>query len=248
MGSRCYVLKTLIIIQARMGSSRLPGKVLMSLGSSIVLDYVVSRCRQVKKVQDVIVATSTLEQDNPIVQWCDKNQVTYSRGSEDDVLLRYYECAKPYKPDYIIRVTGDCPFVDYDLANSVVNTMEQTPADIVLLKGERPRGLEVEMISYSALEHINKFGKEPRHREHVTYYAYEFKHEFLQVELTLPTYLNAPELRITLDTEEDYKLCQAIANHFRGSKLISSQDVVEFLLDHPEVAKINAHIQQKPVV
>jgi spore coat polysaccharide biosynthesis protein SpsF len=241
-------MKALIIIQARMGSSRFPGKVLMPLGSSEVLDYVVSRCNRVRKILDVIVATSTLEQDNPIAQWCEQNQVTYFRGSEDDVLSRYYECAKPYKPDFIIRVTGDCPFVDYNLANTIVNTMEQNPADILILKGERPRGLEVEMISYSALKHINKYGKEPRHREHVTYYAYEYKHEFLHAELTLPAYLNAPELRITLDTEEDYQLCQEIAKHFNYDKLISSQDVVEFLLKTPDVAKLNAHVQQKPVV
>jgi spore coat polysaccharide biosynthesis protein SpsF len=245
---RVISMKTLIIIQARMGSSRLPGKVLMPLGSSIVLNYVVSRCRQVKNVQDVIVATSTLEQDNPIAQWCKQNQVTYFRGSENDVLLRYYDCAKSYKPDYIIRVTADCPFVDYDLANSIVNTMEQNPSDIVILKGERPRGLEVEMISYSALEHINKLGKEPRHREHVTYYAHEFPHNFQQTQIKLPDYLNAPELRITLDTEEDYQLCQAIADHFKDDELISSQDVVEFLFERPDVAKLNMHVKQKPVL
>ncbi|HHW36020.1 MAG TPA: acylneuraminate cytidylyltransferase [Bacillales bacterium] len=241
-------MKTVIIIQARIGSSRLPGKILKPLGDSVVLDYVVSRCKQVESVDEVIVATSTLSQDDTVEQWCLQNNVPCFRGSEADVLSRYYMCAKLYEPDYVIRVTSDCPFVDYELANDVIVEMEKNPADIVLLNGKLPRGLAVEMISFSALEYIFNNGHEPRHREHVTYYAYEYPQQFQATTLKVAEGLQHPELRITLDTEEDYQLCQAIAEYFRGDKLVPSQTVVNFLLEHPEIAKLNAHIEQKPVV
>lgn len=241
-------MKTIIIIQARMGSSRLPGKVLLPLGDTQVLDYVVSRCQKVEGVQEVIVATSTLSQDDAIESWCKERHVTCFRGSEDDVLSRYYECAKLYDPDYVIRVTSDCPFVDYEMASEIVKAMKEQPADYVKVNGNLPRGLVVEMFSFSALSYIHEHGKEPRHREHVTYYGYEFADEFQVTTYTPPASIQQSHLRITLDTEEDYQLCKEIASHFLGDKYVSSQKVVDFLLDHPEVAKINAHVKQKPVI
>ena len=242
------MMKTIVIIQARMGSSRLPGKVLLPLGESVVLDYVVSRCRQIEGVSDVIVATSTLVQDDAIVEWCKDNDVDCCRGSEDDVLSRYIDCAKQYKPDYVIRVTSDCPFIDYEMASKIVEKMKEFPADYVKVKGSLPRGLVVEMFAYSALQYIDKHGREPRHREHVTYYGYEYVDKFKTTTYEVSEALNHPELRITLDTEEDYELCKKVSKHFRGEVLISAQEVVQFLLDNPDVARINAHIEQKPVV
>ncbi|WP_248929435.1 glycosyltransferase family protein [Paenibacillus hamazuiensis] len=240
-------MKIILIIQARMGSTRLPGKILRPLGSTVVLDYDVTRCRQIDHVQEVIVATSALEQDQAIVDWCREHGVTCFRGSEDDVLARYYECAKPYDPDYVIRVTSDCPFIDYHLGSKVVQTMLDNPADIVLLDGQLPRGLAIEMVSFQALEYMYVHGHENRHREHVTYYAYEFPEPFKAVHCQVPESMRHPELRITLDTPEDYELLQTIADHFQD-KLVPSQEVVRYLLANPEVAAINAHIQQKPVV
>lgn len=244
----CNAMNTIIIIQARMGSSRLPGKIIKPLGESVVLNYVVSRCNQVENIDKVIVATSTLPQDDAVEKWCAKNGVDCFRGSEDDVLARYYESARPFKPDYVIRVTADCPFVDYELAGDIIAKMKEHPSDILLLEGSLPRGLAVEMISFSALEYIYKNGHEPRHREHVTYYAYEYPQQFKSTKITVPVEKQHPELRITLDTEEDYKLCQAIAEHFQGDKLVSAEKVIRYLLNHPEIAKLNAHIEQKPVV
>lgn len=231
-----------------MGSSRLPGKVLMPLGNTVVLDYVVSRCRQIKEISDVIVATSTLEHDNTIESWCMQNHVTCFRGSEDDVLARYYECALPLRPDYVIRVTADCPFVDFDLGSEMVEKMRVAPADFIRISGSLPRGLAVELFSYQSLEYMNEHGQEHRHREHVTYYAYEHPEEFSWTSVKPDDTIQQPQLRITLDTEEDYQLCQAIANHFQGDKLVSVEQIVQYLLDHPEIATLNAHIKQKPVV
>lgn len=243
-------MKNIIIIQARMGSSRLPGKILLPLGKSTVLDYVVSRCQQISNVEHVIVATSTLEQDNQIEEWCKETKVDCYRGSETDVLSRYYHCAVQYQPDYVIRVTSDCPFVDVEMAELTIQAMKKEPSDIVINRqqSEATRGLAVEMISFKALEKIYNVSTAPRHREHVTYYAYEYAEEFKQTILELPLFMLHPELRLTVDTEEDYNLCQALTEHFGDRKDIPASEYVKYLIEHPEIAKINAHIEQKPVV
>jgi spore coat polysaccharide biosynthesis protein SpsF len=241
-------MKTIVIIQARMGSSRLPGKVLLPLGERTVLENVVERSRLISGVSHVIVATSTLFGDDAIVQWCREHKVTCFRGSEEDVLARYYECAKEYSPDYVIRITADCPYVDYQLASSAVEAVIKQPSDLVVFSGEMPRGLVSEVISFEALQRIYRVSHENRHREHVTYYAYEYPEQFTRIEVQTPKSLLHPELRITLDTEDDYKLCKAIADGCDHSLEVSSEEVVAFLVDHPEIAALNAHIEQKPVV
>ncbi|MCK1986516.1 glycosyltransferase family protein [Lysinibacillus fusiformis] len=240
-------MNTIVIIQARMGSSRLPGKILKQLGDVDVLTYDIKRCRAIQRVSEVIVATSNLPQDDAIAKWCEMHQVAYYRGSEDDVLDRYVQCAKMYKPDYVMRVTSDCPFVDYEMASEIVSLMEKERKDIVFMNGELPRGLAVELISYESLLRIHEIGIEPRHREHVTYYAYEFPQEFYAVTYNVPTNRIAPELRITLDTAEDYELISAVAKHF-NDPLVSSSEVISYLQETPNVAKLNAHIEQKPVI
>jgi spore coat polysaccharide biosynthesis protein SpsF len=239
-------MNVVVIIQARMGSSRLPGKILLPLGDADVLSYVTKRCKKIKGIRDVIVATSVLPQDDAVEQWCLKNGIAFMRGAEEDVLDRYIQCAKEYKPDYVMRVTADCPFVDYEMADEIVMLMEQKLVDIVDIEGELPRGLAVELISYKALLYINEHGKEARHREHVTYYAYENHDEFTRVLYEAPENRCHGSLRITLDTEEDYALCRAVANNF-NDPLVSNVDVIKYLIQHPEVAHLNAHIEQKPV-
>lgn len=236
-----------VIIQARMGSTRLPGKVLMPLGEADVLGYVVSRCRKIKHITQVIVATTTLDHDDEIEKWCVSNGVSCFRGSEENVLERYHECAKKYSSDYIIRVTSDCPFLDFDLATKMIETMMESPSDILVCEAGLPRGAAVEIISFSALDRVKALGLESRHREHVTYYAYEHLQQFTHVSFKIPPVLKYPHLRITLDTSEDYKLCQAVADYFIDRD-VRTTEVVEYLLKTPEVTKLNAHIEQKPVI
>ncbi|OCS89629.1 cytidylyltransferase domain-containing protein [Caryophanon latum] len=240
-------MKTIAIIQARVGSSRLPAKVLKRLGDADVLSYDIARCRAIQGVDEVIIATSDLPQDDAIAKWCEEHHVACFRGSEEDVLDRYVQCAKQYEPDYVMRVTSDCPFVDYEMASEIVELMAHERKDIVLLQGELPRGLAVELIAYDALLKIHEVGKEPRHREHVTYYAYEYSEQFEAVRYTVPSNRQAPELRITLDTEEDYDMLSKVAAYF-NDPLVSSVDVIRYLQETPEVASINAHIEQKPVI
>ncbi|KQL50090.1 acylneuraminate cytidylyltransferase [Brevibacillus choshinensis] len=240
-------MKVIVIIQARMGSTRLPGKIMLPLGSTVVLDYVVSRSKQIGGVTDVIIATSTSDKDTPIWEWCKKNQVSCFRGSEEDVLSRFYDCATAYQPDYFIRVTSDCPFLDYQMMNQIMKQVEEQPVDFVFVNGALPRGLEAEIASFSALETMNRVAREAKYREHVTYYAYEHKHQFQTTSFQAPISLCHPEIRITLDTEDDYLLCHAVAQHFNGDLLVPSQSIVDYLLEHPELAQINSHVKQKDI-
>lgn len=241
-------MKTIVVIQARMGSSRLPGKILKPLGNHAVLTYVVERSKKIYGVSDVIVATSNLKQDDVVEEWCKANGILIYRGSEEDVLDRYIQAAKAFRPDYVIRVTADCPFVDYELGSKMVKAMAEAPADFIRIEGNLPRGLAIELFSYQTLKYIHEHGKELRHREHVTYYAYEFQDQFSWTSVAADPTIQEPQLRITLDTDEDYELCKRVAEQFKGDLFVSAEEVVRYLKANPDVAKINAHIEQKPVV
>ncbi|WP_367618607.1 cytidylyltransferase domain-containing protein [Paenibacillus andongensis] len=239
-------IKFVTIIQARMGSERLPGKVLLPLGDSCVLDYVISRSKHFLS-DEVVVATTENPLDDILTEWCKDYQIPYFRGSEQDVLSRFYDCAKQYDADYVIRVTSDCPFVDFKQARKGMDTLRNNPVDFVVFPEDQPRGLTVEIVSFEALAYFHTKGHEARHREHVTYYGYEFIEEFKTVSCDIPLKMKESNLRITLDTEDDYELCKKLADVY-PDKLIDCEHIVDFLVKHPEVASINSHIIQKPVI
>ncbi|MDG0811889.1 glycosyltransferase family protein [Cohnella rhizosphaerae] len=241
-------MKTVIIIQARMGSSRLHGKILLPLHAGSVLQYVYERCKAVKRASEVVIATTEEQGDDLLAQWCAERGYKVSRGSEEDVLGRYYECARAYGADYVMRVTSDCPFVDYRLADEMIEAASRQPVDIVRLEGELPRGLEPQLVSFAALEWMYEHAMLPHHREHVLYYAYEHPERFCAVTHVIPETMRKPELRITIDTAEDYRLMQEIAKFCGDDRLVPSKDIVQYLCERPEIAAINAHVQQKPVI
>jgi spore coat polysaccharide biosynthesis protein SpsF len=242
-------MKTIAIIQARMGSSRLPGKVLMPLGETCVLDYIVSRTRMIAGVAEVVVATTTDGRDDAIADWCASKGVAVYRGSETNVLSRFLEAAAPRQPDTVIRVTADNPFFDYETASRCVELGAAERADLVRFEPDcYPLGMAVELVDYEALRKIGRLATEPRHLEHVTLYAYEHPEQFRIVRAPVPEALRHPELRITMDTEEDYQLMRAVASAFPGMKAVSTAEVVSFLLTRPELVRLNRHIEQKPVV
>jgi spore coat polysaccharide biosynthesis protein SpsF len=240
-------MKVIAILQARMGSTRLPGKVLLPFGRTNVLDYAVSRCQAAKGIDQVIVATSEKEADSQIVEWCNRNGIEVFQGSEEDVLSRYFECAKQYKADYVIRALGDCPFFHYELADAVIEHTTRVQGDIAIYSEPIPLGLGVEIISSSALSYIYSHGMEDYHREHVTYYAYENRELFQSVNMDSPAYLKDKQVRLTLDTQEDYQLLTVIANHFAENKLISTPSILNYLEKNKELTSINEHIEQKKV-
>lgn len=236
----------LLIIQARMGSTRLPGKVLKEMDGIVALDRCVQRCRAMKYVDEVVVATSDLGNDDILEDWCNQHGILSFRGSEQDVLDRYVCCAREHEAELVIRVTSDCPFVDYELGDRTIRQTVLEQTDYIFYP-PRPLGLMVEAVPFRTLEEVHRISTEARHREHVTYYIREYRDRFRTIRAELPPIYHHPELRLTLDTPEDYRLLCTVAEHFAGDVLVPVPQIIEWLLANPDVAAINGSVKQKEV-
>ncbi|WP_427338101.1 cytidylyltransferase domain-containing protein [Caloranaerobacter sp. DY30410] len=242
--------KVVAIIQARMGSTRLPGKVMKDLFGKTVLAHVVERVKQSKEVDEIVIATTTLEKDNVIVKEAEKCGVKYFRGSEDDVLSRYYYAAKENNADIVVRITSDCPLIDPIIIDSIVKFYKENDYDIVTNAGidlsQRtfPRGLDTEVFSFKVLEEAFNNAKENYQREHVTPYIYENSNKIHYYKNDV----NYSEYRWTLDTEEDFKLIKEIYRYlYKEKHNFYMEDILKLFKEKPELKKINIHIEQKKV-
>ena len=242
-------MDTLLIIQARMGSSRLPGKVLKMLGGHTTLEYVIRRCFKIPSVNKIVVATSNLKQDNLIEFFCDNQGVECFRGDEKNVLSRYVSIADKYKPQFIVRVTADCPFLDFQMAEEMIRLIKKSKVDIIdYNEGFIPRGIGVEVLTYTALQYIYENSNKDYQKEHVTYYAYEEEHkdEFSRYSYKIPEKLHYPQHRLTLDTVEDYELLNKLANYFKDIE-VSTGEIIAYLNRNSDISSINDYIKQKNI-
>lgn len=197
--------RVVTIIQARMGSSRLPGKVMRPLGAQPVLQRVLQRVWQSRLHGEAVVATSYLEQDDPIVAWCQQARVPCFRGSERDVLERYYHCAALHHADIVVRVTADSPLFDPEILDTVISTHQDEGGDYVFCHS-LPAGIGQETLSFAALECAFQSAMRPEDREHVMTYLTDHPALFTLRFLEPPAGLGLPDWRITLDSEQDYRL------------------------------------------
>lgn len=239
-------MRVIAIIQARMGSSRLPGKVIQDLAGQPMLARVVSRSRRSKMLHEVVVATTTDPADKIIVDLCIAYNWPYFRGSEEDVLDRYYQAALRYKSDAVVRVTSDCPLVDPEIINLVAREfIENSPLDYAsntLPPRTFPLGLDVEVIGFSALERAWREDDNLAWREHVTPYICRHAEKF-----ALRSVVNSVDyssMRWTVDTREDLAFVRKIYDYF-GHDEFSWQDVLVTLEEHEDWLEINRHIVQK---
>lgn len=242
-------MKTAAIIQARMGSTRLPGKILKDLMGKTILQHVIERLQQAKNIDEIIIATTTLAQDDVVVDEALKCGVKYFRGSEKDVLARYYGAAKENNIDIVVRITSDCPLIDPLVTDGIIDFFKQdgtydivTNAGSDLTKRTYPRGLDTEVFSFRALEKDYRQADKEYQREHVTPYIYENSSKIYY-------YKNAVDysmFRWTLDTEEDFDLIKEVYRYlYSGQHDFNLLDIVNLFSKHPELIKINAHIEQK---
>ena len=238
-------MKTVALIQARMASSRLPGKVLMKLGSSSVLSKVVCRVRRARLVDEVVVATSTERGDDSIVEACELEKVTVTRGREDDVLDRYYEAAQKLQASTIVRITADCPLIDPALIDDVVFAFQQQSPDYAsnTLVRTFPRGLDTEVLSFDALERVWRDAKQPWERAHVTSFLYQHPEIFRLVSVRLDHDYSG--YRWTLDTPEDYEFLREVYLRLEAKTDFSWRDVLALLEREPRLSLINANSRQK---
>ncbi|MBC7428130.1 MAG: glycosyltransferase family protein [Bacteriovorax sp.] len=236
-----------IITQARTTSTRLPRKVLMKLDGKTLLEHHMDRLKW--SGLPVFLATTINQSDDEIVALSDKLLIPNFRGSEDDVLSRYYGCAQKYKLDVIVRVTSDCPLIDGNLIKDGVEKFLAAGNDAYVsncLIRTYPRGFDFEVFSFEALEKAFKNAVEKPEREHVTpYIRNPDKNKNLQIiDQVRPA--SAGKHRITVDEEDDFKLIQLLIEkyHLADKK---ADEIIEFLERHPEISKINAHVEQKKV-
>ena len=232
-----------------MGSSRLPGKVLSDLAGKPMLACVVERTACAKTVEDVVVATTSLPGDDVISDFNNAQGYSCFRGSENDVLDRYYRAALEYRADVIVRVTSDCPLIDPQIVDQVVREfLERQPgldyASNVVPDRTYPRGLDVEVISLGALHRAWKEDQNPAWREHVTPYIYNHP-ELFRIHCVTNN-VDISSMRWTVDTPEDLALVRRIYSHL-GHTNFHWQDVLGILDQHPDWLEINRQVEQKPV-
>lgn len=237
--------KVVAIIQARMGSTRLPNKVLEDLAGQPMLARVVNRTRRAKTLDTAVVATTTQPADDIIIHLCQKQGWPYFRGSEDDVLDRYYQAASAFKADIIVRITSDCPLIDPRVTERVIETHLNSDADYTSNQGF-PRGLDTEVFSFETLERAYEEAKLDYEREHVTPYIYQHPNLFKIKSVEATGKLRRPDLRLTVDTEEDLRLIREIFTRlYRADQIFYAEDVIDLLDKCPELIAINAHVIQK---
>lgn len=192
-----------IVLQARMGSTRLPGKVLMPLGNTTLLGWIVQRLRDLP--WPLVIVTSDQVPDDAIAHQCEQMDVRYFRGSEQDVLDRYYQCAVAYNFSHVIRLTGDNPCPDTEAMQQLVALHLASAADYTHSFGELPVGVGAEIFKFEALQNSWLEGSAAHHREHVNEFIIEQPSRFRVMKLGVEPAKHAPNLRLTIDTQEDYR-------------------------------------------
>ncbi len=232
------------IIQARMGSTRLPGKVLKEVLGKPILWHLINRIKKAKLINEIIIATTKNEIDRPILKFAEENGIKNYAGSEEDVLDRYYQTAKKFNADPIVRITADCPLIDPEIIDSVVRYYLDKEYDYVANTLEPttfPDGMDVEVFSFKNLEKIWKEATLPSQREHVTFYFWQNPEIFSVGRYNLDEDLS--QYRLTLDYPEDLTLITIIFKElYSRNDQFDLYDIIKFLRNNPELPKINSHI------
>lgn len=237
-----------IIIQARTGSERLPKKVIKKIAGKTVLELIIERIKNVKKIQRIILATTSKKEDDILEEIAKDCGIDVFRGSEEDVLDRFYQAAKLYGLDHIVRITGDCPLIDFNIVGDTVEFYLKGNFDYVGNSHPPtfPDGMDVEVIGFKSLEKIWKNAADPSDREHVTSYVFRDKNNFNSGNLESEE--DFYDLRLTLDEEKDLTLIKEIYKKlYKKNPKFGLKDITELLVENPELIKINQEINSKPI-
>lgn len=254
-------MKVLCIVQARMGSSRLPGKVIKPILNKPMILYTLDRLSKSKYIDKIVLATSLENNEEPLVNIAKNAGYSVFRGDENNVLKRYKDASDEFLGDIIIRVTGDCPLIDPIILDNIISYFKMYSYDYVRLgvPDSFIRGFDVEVFSKKALDraynsykglmkHVISKSKEEKVQihmfgEHVTYYMYKHPEEFNIGYVHGNKFYNK-DYRLCVDTVEDFKLVKYIYEHF-NNPFVTSKEIVEYLDDNPEIASINSEVGQK---
>ncbi len=241
-------MKIISIIQARLGSTRLPGKVLKPILSRPMLSYMLERVKAAKRIDALMIATTENKSDQPIVEFCRSEKIKCFRGSENDVLDRYYQAARSVQAEIIVRLTADCPLIDPAVVDEIVEAFLTKYPNIDFASNVKPAtfpdGMDIEVFSFAALEWAWKETKNPLEREHVTPYFYDSPGRFRT--LNVEAERDFSSYRLTVDYEDDFEVVSKILESlYRPGQPFGFREVVKFLDENPEILKKNAH-QRNP--
>lgn len=243
-------MKVVCLVQARVGSTRLPGKILKEICGKTILHHEIDRLKKCKEIDEIVIATTDKEDDDKIVNEAKKLSVKYFRGSENDVLSRFYYAAKENNADIVVRVTSDCPCIDFEILDKMLlyfkEKYKEKQVDYLsnTIKRTYPRGYDIEIFTFSSLEKSYINAKKEYEREHVTPYIYDKRNNFLK--LSFENTEDYSKYRVTLDTIEDYTVIKSIfENLYYKNPYFKLNDVVQYLNDNLHIADINKHIEQK---
>lgn len=244
-------MKIGVIVQARTSSTRLPEKVLKYLpydSDITVLEQVIRRLKRSKKLNKIIIATTTDENDKKIVDIAKKENVAWFRGSKDNVLERYYLAAKENNLDVIVRITSDCPCIDPNIIDIIIEWHLKGNLDYTSNTSIRtfPDGLDVEVFSFNALENCQNHAENKLEKEHVTKYIHNHPELFKIENVKASNQIYGPDLRITIDTEEDYALlCAIFDSLYFKNKFFNAEDIINLFKEKPWLRIINRKIAEK---
>jgi spore coat polysaccharide biosynthesis protein SpsF len=237
--------RTVAIIQARLGSTRLPGKVLADLGGATMLACVIQRARACRVIDDVVVATTRDPADDAVAREAAACGAAVVRGPEDDVLARYLVAARASGADVIVRITSDCPLLDPDVVGAVAALSDTVDYASNTHRRTFPRGLDVEALHRDTLERIGRLGRSRAAREHVTAYVME-EPSLFRIDHFLAA-SDDSDLRWTVDTEADLAMVRGLYAAFDlGARILPYAEVVAAVRANPRLASANAHVIQKP--
>lgn len=241
-------MKIVAIIQARMGSTRLPGKILKEVNNRPLLSYQLERLNTSEYINQIVIATTIKKQDYIIEKFCNDKKIPVYRGSESDVLARYYEAALEFKADIIVRITSDCPIIDAKVVDRTIKYFVEHEYDYVSNTIDRtyPRGMDTEVFSFKALEkaYIESFLN--RDREHVTAYFYSNPQKFKIGSVKNES--NFSKYRWTVDTVEDFELIKLIIEKlYKENPHFTMNEAISLMEQNPNWYKINEHIEQKKI-
>lgn len=240
-----------IVLQARLNSSRLPGKVLLPLAGRPCLWHILERLKRCRTIDRICVATTDLPGDDRLAEYCEELGVDVVRGSENDVLSRYIVAAYHSGAGIIVRATADNPFVSPEYIDEEVEYLEAHPDCDYVCARRLPLGTMAEAFTLKTLEKLDFVAKEDIYREHVTYYLHDKRgyHGFSMAELDVEREIARPELRLTMDTVEDYELISKIYDElYAEGDIIGVEEAVRYLDSNPNVAAINRGVIQVPAI
>ncbi len=234
-----------VIVQARMSSSRLPGKVLMDVDGKPMLRRQLERLRNGLKCETLVVATSDDSSDDPIQDLCDEIGIGCFRGPLNDVMSRFILCAKHYGIDYLIRVGGDDPLVDWDCCNTLIETHQEHQYDFMYASNRDgwPYGCAAELISRRSLEEIRSKTEESIYLEHTIPYFFDHGNDFDMLRVEAPNELHRPNYYFTVDFPEDFELVKLLFKELNvKGECFSLKEMISYIDQHPEVLKLNSEL------